>query len=160
MGGRVAARRLQSRPYPDRRGSHPALDPSRGAACRRWPPRRGARASADERDRCETGPARAVGGADHLALPHGDRSHLDVRRLDLHALGCRDRHPARRCRLRRLVLAEGRQRLPRTGDRLMAEPRFTTDLAPLPTHAFGHRSSTWWGIIAFFLIQGTLFLPA
>jgi cytochrome c oxidase subunit 3 len=42
----------------------------------------------------------------------------------------------------------------------MAEPLFTTDLASLPTHAFGHRSSTWWGIIAFFLIEGTFFLLA
>ena len=37
------------------------------------------------------------------------------------------------------------------------EPTFDTDLAPLPTSAFGHRSLTWWGIIAFFLIEGTAF---
>ena len=37
---------------------------------------------------------------------------------------------------------------------------FETDLAPLPTHAFGHRSLTWWGIIAFFLIEGTAFALA
>jgi heme/copper-type cytochrome/quinol oxidase subunit 3 len=34
---------------------------------------------------------------------------------------------------------------------------FTTDLAPLETYAFGHRSLTWWGIVAFFLIEGTAF---
>jgi heme/copper-type cytochrome/quinol oxidase subunit 3 len=39
----------------------------------------------------------------------------------------------------------------------MPAPAFTTDLAPLPTHGFGHRSVTWWGIIAFFLIEGTAF---
>ena len=39
-------------------------------------------------------------------------------------------------------------------------PDFTVDLAPLPTHAFGHRSLTWWGIIAFFLIEGTAFALA
>jgi cytochrome c oxidase subunit III len=37
------------------------------------------------------------------------------------------------------------------------QPTFTTDLAPLPTYAFGHRSLTWWGIVAFFLIEGTAF---
>jgi heme/copper-type cytochrome/quinol oxidase subunit 3 len=42
----------------------------------------------------------------------------------------------------------------------MAEPRFSTDLAPLPTYAFGHRSLTWWGILAFFLIEGTAFALA
>jgi len=40
------------------------------------------------------------------------------------------------------------------------QPQFTTDLAPLPTHAFGHRSLTWWGIVAFFLIEGTAFALA
>jgi heme/copper-type cytochrome/quinol oxidase subunit 3 len=35
--------------------------------------------------------------------------------------------------------------------------KFAGDLAELPTHAFGHRSLTWWGILAFFLIEGTAF---
>src|SRR3954465_4653342 len=38
--------------------------------------------------------------------------------------------------------------------------RFTGDLAALPTHAFGHRSLTWWGVVAFFLIEGTAFALA
>jgi len=42
----------------------------------------------------------------------------------------------------------------------MEQQRFSTDLALLPTHAFGHRSLTWWGIIAFFLIEGTAFALA
>ena len=42
----------------------------------------------------------------------------------------------------------------------MTAPSFTTDLAPLPTYAFGRRSLTWWGIIAFFLIEGTAFALA
>jgi heme/copper-type cytochrome/quinol oxidase subunit 3 len=42
----------------------------------------------------------------------------------------------------------------------MPEPAFTTDLSPLPTHGFGHRSVTWWGVIAFFLIEGTAFALA
>jgi heme/copper-type cytochrome/quinol oxidase subunit 3 len=37
---------------------------------------------------------------------------------------------------------------------------FAIDLAPLPTHAYGHRSLTWWGIVAFFLIEGTAFALA
>lgn len=36
-------------------------------------------------------------------------------------------------------------------------PRFTGDLAYLPTHGFGHRSLTWWGIIGFMLIEGGFF---
>ena len=42
----------------------------------------------------------------------------------------------------------------------MARHDFSIDLAPLPTHAFGRRSLTWWGIIAFFLIEGTAFALA
>jgi heme/copper-type cytochrome/quinol oxidase subunit 3 len=37
------------------------------------------------------------------------------------------------------------------------QPRFTGDLAHLPTHGFGHRSLTWWGIIGFMLIEGGFF---
>ena len=37
------------------------------------------------------------------------------------------------------------------------QPRFSGDLAHLPTHAFGHRSLTWWGIVAFMLIEGGFF---
>ena len=37
------------------------------------------------------------------------------------------------------------------------QPRFSGDLAHLPTHAFGHRSLTWWGVIAFMVIEGTFF---
>jgi heme/copper-type cytochrome/quinol oxidase subunit 3 len=42
----------------------------------------------------------------------------------------------------------------------MLKPRFTGDLAALPAHAFGHKSATWWGIMAFFLIEGAAFLLA
>ena len=42
----------------------------------------------------------------------------------------------------------------------MIEPRFTGDLAGLPTHAFGHRSLTWWGVLAFMLIEGVGFAMA
>jgi cytochrome c oxidase subunit 3 len=42
----------------------------------------------------------------------------------------------------------------------MPEPNFTADLSRLPTHGFGHRALTWWGEIAFFLIEGTAFLLA
>ena len=42
----------------------------------------------------------------------------------------------------------------------MLKPRFTDDLAALPAHGFGHRSATWWGIIAFFMIEGAAFLLA
>lgn len=40
------------------------------------------------------------------------------------------------------------------------QPRFSDDLAQLPTHAFGHRSLTWWGVIAFMVIEGTFFALA
>ncbi|WP_340315456.1 cytochrome c oxidase subunit 3 [Rhizorhabdus argentea] len=39
-------------------------------------------------------------------------------------------------------------------------PRFTQDLAELPTHAYGHRSLTWWGIVAFMVIEGAGFAMA
>ncbi|HEY0314538.1 MAG TPA: cytochrome c oxidase subunit 3 [Allosphingosinicella sp.] len=39
-------------------------------------------------------------------------------------------------------------------------PQFQGDLAHLPSHAFGHRSLTWWGVVAFFLIEGTAFALA
>ncbi len=42
----------------------------------------------------------------------------------------------------------------------MLEPRFTGDLAAIPTHAFGHRSLTWWGVIAFMVIEGVAFAMA
>ena len=40
------------------------------------------------------------------------------------------------------------------------KPSFTRDLADLPTHAFSHRSLTWWGIIGFMVIEGTAFALA
>jgi cytochrome c oxidase subunit III len=43
---------------------------------------------------------------------------------------------------------------------MIPQPRFTGDLSTLKTHAFGHRSMTWWGVIAFFLIEGTAFAMA
>ncbi|HMC92308.1 MAG TPA: cytochrome c oxidase subunit 3 [Allosphingosinicella sp.] len=39
-------------------------------------------------------------------------------------------------------------------------PKFEGDLGHLPSHAFGHRSLTWWGVVAFFLIEGTAFALA
>lgn len=42
----------------------------------------------------------------------------------------------------------------------MPQPRFVGDLATLPTHGFSHRALTWWGTMAFFLIEGTAFLMA
>src|SRR3954471_6491794 len=39
----------------------------------------------------------------------------------------------------------------------MARQDFSIDLEPLPTHAFGRRSLTWWGVVEFFLIEGTAF---
>jgi cytochrome c oxidase subunit 3 len=39
-------------------------------------------------------------------------------------------------------------------------PKFEGDLAQLPTHGFGPKSLTFWGVIAFFLIEGTGFALA
>jgi len=38
--------------------------------------------------------------------------------------------------------------------------KFAEDVRALPTHAFGPRSLTWWGVVAFFLIEGTAFALA
>ena len=37
---------------------------------------------------------------------------------------------------------------------------FVEDVAALPTHAFSHRSLTWWGIMAFMVIEGFAFALA
>ena len=37
---------------------------------------------------------------------------------------------------------------------------FEDDLSELPTHAFSYRSLTWWGIIAFMVIEGVAFAMA
>ena len=39
-------------------------------------------------------------------------------------------------------------------------PRFTDDLAELPTTKFGTSSLTWWGIIGFMIIEGAFFALA
>ena len=43
---------------------------------------------------------------------------------------------------------------------MIPEPRFTTDLSGLPGHAFGHRSLTWWGVMAFMVIEAVAFAMA
>lgn len=43
---------------------------------------------------------------------------------------------------------------------MMRTPRFTEDLAALPTHAFGARSLTWWGVIGYMTIEGAAFAMA
>jgi heme/copper-type cytochrome/quinol oxidase subunit 3 len=40
---------------------------------------------------------------------------------------------------------------------MILEPRFTGDVADLPTHKFGPSSLTWWGIIGFMIIEGAAF---
>ena len=39
-------------------------------------------------------------------------------------------------------------------------PSFVQDVADLPTHAFSHRSLTWWGVIGFMVIEGSAFAMA
>lgn len=43
---------------------------------------------------------------------------------------------------------------------MILEPRFSGDLASLPSHAYGHRSLTWWGVLAFMVIEGIFFAMA
>ena len=43
---------------------------------------------------------------------------------------------------------------------MMHTPRFTDDLADLPTSKFGASSLTWWGILAFMVIEGAGFALA
>ncbi|MFD1612477.1 cytochrome c oxidase subunit 3 [Sphingomonas tabacisoli] len=43
---------------------------------------------------------------------------------------------------------------------MTAPYRFERDLSALPDYAFGNRSLTWWGIIAFMLIEGAAFAMA
>ena len=41
---------------------------------------------------------------------------------------------------------------------MIPPPRFTQDVAALPTHAFSHRNTTWWGTIGFMVIEGLFFV--
>ncbi|AUW57040.1 cytochrome C oxidase subunit III [Sphingobium sp. SCG-1] len=43
---------------------------------------------------------------------------------------------------------------------MSAPVRFVGDLAHLPTHAFGPRSITWWGILGFMVVEGMVFALA
>lgn len=43
---------------------------------------------------------------------------------------------------------------------MIPAPRFTDDLSDLPTHKFGPSSITWWGIMAFMVIEGAAFALA
>jgi heme/copper-type cytochrome/quinol oxidase subunit 3 len=40
---------------------------------------------------------------------------------------------------------------------MILQPRFTGDVAELPTYKFGPSSLTWWGIIGFMVIEGAAF---
>src|SRR5438132_2830117 len=78
-----------------------------------------------------------------------DDGHADL--VDLHAVGRRlGIHPGGH-RLDRLVLAERN-----TGGRSVRE-RVIADLSRLPLHGQGSASVTWWGTLAFMLIEGTGF---
>ena len=39
-------------------------------------------------------------------------------------------------------------------------PRFAQDASELPTHGFGWRSLTWWGVVGFMVIEGACFAMA
>jgi cytochrome c oxidase subunit 3 len=43
---------------------------------------------------------------------------------------------------------------------MIREPRFTDDVAALPTHKFGPGSLTWWGIIGYMIVEGSAFALA
>jgi cytochrome c oxidase subunit 3 len=40
---------------------------------------------------------------------------------------------------------------------MIRQPRFTDDVAELPTHKFGPSSLTWWGIIGYMVVEGAAF---
>jgi heme/copper-type cytochrome/quinol oxidase subunit 3 len=43
---------------------------------------------------------------------------------------------------------------------MIRQPRFTDDVAGLPTHKFGPSSLTWWGIIGYMVVEGAAFAMA
>src|SRR5882757_5917467 len=79
----------------------------------------------------------------------GDFSNADL--VDLHPLGGRLGLDTSRDCSHRLVLAERR-----AGGRVMKES-VVLDLTKLPPHGLGTASLTWWGTLAFMLIEGTGF---
>jgi hypothetical protein len=88
------------------------------------------------------------------------RGHRDVHLLDLQPLGRRGRHRAGRRCAGGVVLAQKPRARAGAGDLMTPRPSFVENVSTLPTHAFGHRSLTWWGIIAFMVIEGSFFALA
>jgi heme/copper-type cytochrome/quinol oxidase subunit 3 len=43
---------------------------------------------------------------------------------------------------------------------MIRQPRFSDDVAGLPTHKFGPSSLTWWGIIGYMIVEGSAFAMA
>src|SRR5438270_660471 len=86
-----------------------------------------------------------LGGGDH-------RSDADL--VDLLSVGGRLGIDPSDGRIDWMVLAQGD-----TGGRVMRE-RVVADLSKLPLHALGTASATWWGTLAFMLIEGTGFALA
>jgi cytochrome c oxidase subunit III len=43
---------------------------------------------------------------------------------------------------------------------MSGKPTFGQDVASLPSHAFGYRSLTWWGVIGFMVVEGVAFAMA
>ena len=100
------------------------------------------------------GPSRAGPASEPVAAHRRVRVGDLVHRLDLLALGGGVRRDPGGDRADRLVLAQGDQAPSRAGDHMIREPRFTDDVAELPTHKFGPSSLTWWGIIGFMVVEG------
>jgi cytochrome c oxidase subunit III len=57
-----------------------------------------------------------------------------------------------------MVLAEEPNAPCGAGYLMSLPPAFADDVSGLPTHAFSYRSLTWWGIIAYMVIEGMFFV--
>ena len=133
---------------------HPLWEEPRGASRGRRPANRPARADRDlARDRRAAG-ARSLAAEFDMAALGGDRHQRDADLVDLLALGGGLGLDPDRDQPDRVVLAEGH-----AGGRGMRE-RVVLDLDKLPLHGMGAASLTWWGTLAFMLIEGTGFALA
>src|SRR3954447_7603904 len=86
-----------------------------------------------------------------MAAHLGAGGRRDLYRFDLHAMGRGLGRIADRRGADRVVLAERRQ-----GGRGVKRP-FELNISGLPTYGFGTRMTTWWGTLAFCVLEGTGF---
>src|SRR6185437_8213492 len=139
MGHRIAAPAPEFFPHTDRRGARSAVGKSRDASRRHGHARGPPRSAAHHRGRSPPRPTGFLATAVHLAICDGDGRKPYAARVDFHGLGDYGGGDPHRDCADSMVLAQGHER-----GRVVKETP-ALDIADLPTHGFGPRTTTWWG---------------